>query len=40
MTNRPFVETRFIASSPKDVLQPLIELVLQRVSHENFYNRF
>ncbi|MBN3938764.1 hypothetical protein [Nostoc sp. NMS9] len=28
MTNRPFVETRFIASLPKDVLQSLIELVL------------
>ncbi|WP_375479147.1 hypothetical protein [uncultured Nostoc sp.] len=27
-TNRPFVETRFIASLPKDVLQSLIELVL------------
>jgi hypothetical protein len=25
--NRPFVETRFIASLPKDVLQSLIELV-------------
>ncbi|WP_334935714.1 hypothetical protein [Nostoc sp.] len=28
MANRPFVETRFIASLPKDVLQSLIELVL------------
>ncbi|MEH2087376.1 hypothetical protein [Nostoc sp.] len=27
-TNRPFVETRFIASLRKDVLQSLIELVL------------
>ncbi|PHM11603.1 hypothetical protein CK516_01740 [Nostoc sp. 'Peltigera malacea cyanobiont' DB3992] len=32
-TNRPFVETRFIASLRKDVLQSLIELV--QVNTEN-----